>query len=57
MIYDSKDITKDFKKKNLNLNINDCNNLKIEYTTSSSKQTTKSDIMVLVLGDLTLRKY
>ena len=57
VIYDSKDITKDFKKKNLNLNVSDCNNLKIEYTTSSSKQTSKSDIMVLVLGDLTLRKY
>ena len=56
-IYDSKDITKNFAKKNLKLDVSNCNNLKIEYTTSSSKQTTKSDIIVMVLGDLTLSKY
>ena len=57
VLYDSKDITKDFKTKDLELNISDISTLKIEYLTSSNKVSTKDNILVVVLGNPTLEKY
>jgi len=57
VIYDSKDITKSFETKDISLNVKDINILKIEYTNSTSKSTSKSDILVALLGNPTLEKY
>ena len=56
-IYDSSDLTTKFKKNDLNLNIKDIKNLKIEYTISSSKSAGESNIFVALLGNPTLEKY
>ncbi|MBE6158752.1 MAG: hypothetical protein E7159_02885 [Firmicutes bacterium] len=56
-VYDSSNLTKSFKKKDLSLDVSNKEVLKIEYSTSSSKNTSKKNIMVGVIGNPTLEKY
>ncbi len=56
-LYDSGDLNTKFKKKSLKLNINDINNLKIEYNISSKKSINSSNILVALFGNPTLEKY
>ena len=56
-VYDSSNITKSFKKKDLNLDLSDKSELKIEYITSSSKNTSKKNVIVGIIGNPTLEKY
>lgn len=56
-LYDSSDLSTKFKKKELKLNVADINNLKIEYTISSSKSTTQTNVLVALFGNPTLEKY
>jgi hypothetical protein len=56
-VYDSSNLTKSFKKKDLSLDVSNKEVLKIEYSTSSSKNTSKKNVMVGVIGNPTLEKY
>ena len=56
-VYDSSNLTKNFSKKDLTLELNDKNELKIEYLTSSKSNTSKNNILVGVIGNPTLEKY
>lgn len=56
-IYDSNDLNTKFKKKDIKLNVNDINTLKIEYTISNSKSINKENILVALFANPTLEKY
>ena len=56
-LYDSSDLNTKFKKKELKLNIDDINTLKIEYTISNSSSINKDNILVALFGNPTLEKY
>ena len=56
-LYDSNDLNTKFKKKSLKLNISDIKTIKIEYTISNSKSSTKSGVLVALFGNPTLEKY
>ena len=56
-VYDSSNITKSFKKKDLSLDVNEKSELKIEYITSSNKNTSKRNVIVGIIGNPTLEKY
>ena len=56
-LYDSNNLTTNFKKKNLKININDINTLKIEYTISNNNSINKDNILVALIGNPILEKY
>ena len=57
VLYNSNDININFKYKELKLDISNINELKIEYTLSSRNNTSKDNVVVLILGNPTLHKY
>ena len=56
-LYDTGDLDTKYKKKDIKLNINDINKLKIEYTISNSKSINQDNILVALFGNPTLEKY
>ncbi len=56
-VYDSSNITINFKKKDLKLDVSDKSELKIEYNTSSKSNTSKKNVIVGIIGNPMLEKY
>ena len=55
-VYSSSDITSNFQKKDIKLELTDVNNVKIEYT-SNNASNSSSDILIFIIGNPTLEKY
>ena len=56
-IYDSQNINKNFKTKELKLDISNINILKIVYNNSNNKVSSKDNVVIALLGNPTLLKY